>query len=155
MPKLIKPNGKIIEFDAEDWPKLSEYRWRISNRGYAVCKFKSKEIIMHRLIMNCKSGVFIDHKDGNRLNNRKFNLRFATSSQNAANTSARKHKKYTIYKGITWRSKTKKWTSSIKKNGKTIHIGNFSKELEAAIAYDEKSKELFGEFSRPNIQFKK
>lgn len=56
------------------------------------------------------------------------------------------------YKGVSWHTKELIWISRITFNRKEIYIGRFKDEIEAAKAYDEKAKELFGKFAYLNIQ---
>lgn len=91
-----------------------------------------------------------DHIDGDGLNNQRLNLRQSTKSQNNMNTN--KGQGYSSkYKGVTWDKARKKWKCGIKINGKQIFIGRFIEEDDAALAYNQKASELFGEFSRLNV----
>jgi len=106
---------------------------------------------MHREVLKVKDNEMIDHINGNGLDNRKENLRLATRSQNMQNSKKRK-KTSSKYKGVGWSKKTKKWRARIwTVSGKCIHIGYFVSELDAAKAYDEKAKELFGSYYSPNF----
>lgn len=118
---------------------------------------------MSRFIMQEKeANIFIDHKDGNGLNNQRENLRRATISQNNANKRATGNSSflgvhYKIYKNKKRKDGTRssaefpKWYSSIRINGKSKFIGHFPTEEEAARAYDFKAKEVHGEFARLNF----
>ena len=55
------------------------------------------------------------------------------------------------YKGVTWHKMGKKWVAAIQLNRKQYHLGHFSNEIDAARAYDEKAKELHGEFAYLNF----
>ena len=55
------------------------------------------------------------------------------------------------YKGVCWHKRKKKWCVSICKSGKRAYLGPFDNETEAALAYDQKAKELFGEFAYLNF----
>lgn len=90
----------------------------------------------------------VDHINGNKLDNRKSNLRICTDAENARNSS----KKSGNFKGVQWRSDKHKFRARIMDNGKEIFIGYFTNEIEAAKAYDTKAKELFGEFARLNFE---
>lgn len=105
--------------------------------------------MMHRLIMEAKQQQKVDHINGDGLDNRKENLRFATTSENAMNKCSTKNKS-SSYKGVSWYKRYKKWQAQIKFKGKSIYIGIFDTEIEAAKAYDNKAKELFGEFAKLN-----
>ena len=142
--------GKLAIIDAEDYEKLSRVKWQFNN-GYAVKSVrvgkKFKTLMMHREILNAPEGLEIDHKNGNRLDNRKSNLRFCTRSENICNISALPNKS-SPYKGVTWHKVSKKWQARVKKNGKSYFLGLFHNECDAAQAYVEKAKELHYEFFR-------
>lgn len=102
---------------------------------------------MHIEIMG-KRGI--DHRDHNGLNNQKSNLRFCTPSENAMN--ARKNENSSsVYKGVCFFNRDKKWLAQIQVNGKPIRLGCFASEVEAAKAYNNKAIELFCEFANLNI----
>jgi hypothetical protein len=105
---------------------------------------------MHRQIMNAPEGLLVDHIDGNGLNNQKNNLRLCSSAQNARNRRPTS-KPYSKYKGVSWHKRNKKWEVRIAKSGKSTYLGTFEDELEAALAYDRKAEELFGEFAYLNF----
>lgn len=145
-------NKGIIKVDDEDFEMLSQYKWRIS-KGYVRTTIKIygkwKNIFMHRLIMNTPKGMFTDHIDRNKLNNTKNNLRIVTSQQNNMNVQKRKNCS-SKYKGIHWFKRDKKWQAQIMINNKHIYLGLFKNEIDAAIAYNNKAKELFGEYAYLN-----
>jgi len=58
-----------------------------------------------------------------------------------------------MYKGVYWHKLAKKWGARITKNYKQHHIGLFISEKKAAMAYDEKARELFGEFALTNFNY--
>lgn len=116
---------------------------------------------MHRYILdlgcdNTYTDPVIDHIDGNGLNNTKSNLRLCNRSQNAMNKKLKSNSK-TGWRGVT-RPKTKNyklkkpWKAYIRPKGQSfITIGYYKTAEEAAKAYDEKAKELFGEFAKLNF----
>jgi len=85
-----------------------------------------------------------------RLDNRKANLRFASSAENARNSSGPRSST-SRYKGVSWYTDYGKWRAAIGHNGRFRHIGYFSSEEDAARAYDEKARELFGDFAATNF----
>ncbi len=140
--------------DDEDFDKVNNYRWCL-NKRYARSTFTNingerKNISMHQLIMNFPI-LDVDHKDRNTLNNQKNNLREATDSQNIANSLKCKSMNGYIttskYKGVCWHKVSKKWISQIHFNNKNKYLGLFYNEADAAIAYNNKAKELFKEFA--------
>lgn len=107
---------------------------------------------MHRVIMGDVEGKFVDHINHNGLDNRKANLRFATAQQNTWNKRKQKGNYSSQYKGVHWVKSEKNWRALITCNKKMIYIGRFDDETAAAMAYDEKAKELFGEYASLNLQ---
>ena len=110
-------------------------------------------IWLHHLLFDCPDELFIDHINGNVLDNRAENIRFVTKQQNTINRKASSGD----YKGVSFDKSRNKYISSIQVKGKTIHIGRFDSEEECAKAYDKKAYELYGEYARlnfPNVTFK-
>jgi len=103
---------------------------------------------MHREILLVDGSQEIDHINGNSLDNRKANLRVCTHRQNTQNSGKREGCN-SRFKGAYWNKNRGKWHARIGHRGKQIHLGYF--ESEAAKAYDEKAKELFGVFAHPNF----
>jgi len=150
--------GKFAIVDAEGYDRLVKYKWSCSQDGnnfYAYTFLsegnKKKRVFMHRLIMNAPEGLVVDHIDRNGLNNRKCNLRLCTKAQNVQNSRPRRNRS-SKYKGVFWNKLNKKWSASIHKGDKRIYLGGFDDEIEAALAYDRKAAELFGEFAYLNFR---
>ena len=146
-----------ILFDPEDRDFLLSYEWKISKNNfgdieYVVTYDLGKIISMHRLLMGLKHGdkLVVDHINHNGLDNRRKNLRLATRSQNCANGRISKNNK-TGYKGVSWEAGRGKYSSTVRKNGKTIRIGRYTNLIDAAKAYDKKAKELHGDFAVLNF----
>lgn len=104
---------------------------------------------MHRLILSLKSGEICDHINGDKLDNRKKNLRVCTSSQNLANRGSQKNSRSGI-KGVTFYVRTGKWAANIAFNRKQTFLGYFLSKEEAASAYNQAAIEHHGEFARLN-----
>jgi len=144
--------------DTEDLRRLSRFRWCASNKSkksskpkfYAQRKDGDKIIYMHREVLSMDGSIELDHINGNTLDNRKANLRVCTSRQNSRNSRKRKGCS-SRFKGVFWSKNTGKWRASIKNSVKRIHLGYFESESQAAKAYDEKAKELFGKYAHPNF----
>lgn len=157
-PKYIKLSGtreKYAIVDADVFDYLNTWKWHYGKKdGYArrgtKIKGKSKTYLIHRLIIDIPIGMQIDHINGNRLDNRRENLRVCTPKQNARNRSLQANS--SGYKGVNWDKQMKKWRSKIKIDGKQIFLGLFDNKLDAAKAYDKSAIELFGEFAHPNLE---
>lgn len=105
---------------------------------------------MHRMIAKTPKGMFTDHKDGDRLNNQKNNLRVCTISQNCKNYS-KPITNTSGYKGVSWEKPRQKWKVQIKCNTHKIHIGLFVDIKDAALAYNQAALLYHGEFAHLNI----
>lgn len=131
---------------------FEKYSYSIEIKGtniYAGRTLKNKRIYLHRDILNPNKKECIDHIDGNGLNNRKCNLRICNKAQNRRNS--RKLENCTSkFKGVCWDKDRNKWFAKIKIQDKTLNLGRFLTEIEAAKAYDEAATVLFGEFARIN-----
>lgn len=93
--------------------------------------------------------AWIDHIDGDPTNNRLSNLRLATPGQNSHNMMKGKRKMSSRYKGVA--KEGSKWKAYIRSEGKTYTIGRYLTEEEAAVAYDTKAQEVFGQHARCNF----
>ncbi|SDJ61839.1 AP2 domain-containing protein [Paenibacillus naphthalenovorans] len=155
MKELILGKGEICLVDDEDYARLSKFRWNKSQYGYAYRlgdrnKGEKWKVLMHREIMGAQDGQIIDHKNGNRIDNRKENLRFATPLQNATNRNGKIAK--SGYKGVfrNTSSKRESWIARIKVNKKLIHIGCYPTMEQAARAYNQAALKYHGDFARLN-----
>ena len=108
-----------------------------------------KKVYLHRLIMGFPKNKIVDHINGNKLDNRKSNLRICTQRQNAWNSIKKELGVSSKYKGVHFYKRTGKWQSSIQA-GKRLHLGFFDTEKEAAKAYDFMAKKLRGEYANTN-----
>lgn len=104
---------------------------------------------LHGMILSAPDGMDIDHANGNGLDNRRSNLRFATRSQNSANSN--KKGSTSRFRGVCWDKRRGNWHVAMRCNYRSVNIGNFASEEAAARAYDAKALELFGEFARLNF----
>jgi hypothetical protein len=148
--KLTKGYEAIV--DDKDYDFLNQYSWYYAH-GYAVRTIYSSgkpyQLRMHRLLANTPDGLDTDHINGDRLDNRRVNLRPATRSQNVANTFVQKQNK-SGYKGVSWKKSNNKWCAQIRVMNKVIHIGLFADIRDAAEAYNKMAEESFGEFATLN-----
>jgi hypothetical protein len=145
--------GKFALVDTADYYQLSQYNWTTQSSGntfYACRKVAGKVIKMHRFIMSAPADLVVDHIDHNGLNNCRSNLRLCTPAQNARNTFPNKGTS-SRYKGVHKSKGAKKWCAAIKLNNKTDHLGTFENQIAAAMAYDEKAGEFFGEYAHLNF----
>lgn len=171
MKEIKLSRGLFAQVDDDDFEYLNQFKWYAQKCGngrfYAARHLKkedgAKVVLMHRVIMGLRHGDkrCIDHINLNELCNTKSNLRICNKSENGAN-SKKIQNKTSIYKGVfiyknTRFNKTENkittkeyWCAGLKINYKRIHLGYFKTELEAAMAYNKRATELFGEFANLN-----
>lgn len=147
--------GSICNFrdfiiDVEDLDLVKIYQWHVADPGYIVTLFKGKTLKMHRLIMNARKGMSIDHINGKPWDNRKENLRECRHQQNMWNMKKPKTNK-TGYKGVTQRSGYSKYIATIKINYENKHLGCFERKIDAAMAYDKAAIKYMGKYARLNF----
>lgn len=155
MTKQIPLTGKLGKnkfalVDDVDYPELSKYRWFLLRSGYVVRKTpgrKGRCIYMHRQILQAPTGVSVDHRNGDKSDNRRCNLRFATAQQNNRNSHARRGST-SRFKGVDWQDGH--WRARIQVDGRQINLGSFHTQREAAIAYNNAAMQYFGEFALLN-----
>lgn len=160
--------GMVALIDAQDYERVSQYQWwankskPTSKTWYATTKIippgehwtKRKNTQLHRFILDAPPEIKVDHINRDGLDCRRHNLRMATNSQNVANVGPLQiGTKTSQFKGVhlTVRVKIPKWESRIMCQGKDYYLGVFDSEIDAAMAYDRKAKELFGDFAHLNF----
>lgn len=161
MKEIQLTQNKVALVDDEDFERLNQYKWYASfENGNFYAKrnvWKDNEHIvvrMHRVVLNLqyKDGIEVDHKNNNSLDNTKDNLRKVTRSQNNMNQKHNRKNCSSQYKGVSWFKRDNKWETYIRLNNKYYHLGKFVNEIDAAKHYDEKAKELFGEYACLNFK---
>jgi HNH endonuclease/AP2 domain-containing protein len=143
--------GQFAIVDDEDFAFLSQWKWQYSGR-YAVRtgpRPSRKNIWMHRLIINPPEGLEVDHINRNRLDNRRCNLRVVTHSFNIQNSPIQKHT--SGYRGVYWNKERQKWSAGAGGRKQFCWLGYFRNELDAARAYDQAARELFGPDAQVNF----
>ena len=148
--EIALTHGKVAIVDRADLPLLEDRQWRATCIGGKYWYAASGRVFMHRLILGVPKGIVVDHVNHNSLDNRRENLRPATTAQNIAN---QRHKRggSSKYKGVCWNKQRGYWIAQIKVNWKAVYLGLFDSEEDAARAYDVAAIEAFGEFAYLNF----
>jgi hypothetical protein len=154
---LSKGMNAIV--DDEDFDILSNFRWqahkhhsgafyatRSSSRAGGKCK---RFIQMHRVIAGAPDGLHVDHINGNPLDNRRSNLRFATNSENIRNANI-PCTNTSGFKGVVFEPSRRSYRAIITVDGRKKHLGRFKTAREAGAAYDAAARSFFGDFARTN-----
>jgi hypothetical protein len=150
--------GQYAIVDPEDFERLNQLEWHCTHRGYAKravpdksAKGRQRLVWMHRELCPVPEGMFVDHINRNRLDNRKANLRPATHRQNVWNRTLNRKLGGTFYRGIRWDKSRKKWRVRLRVDGHLKSFGFYSDEVEAAKAYDRVARQHRGEFASLNF----
>jgi hypothetical protein len=152
-------DGELIRLQSRGGSSAGEFAGWITHcnkKPYKKMSFNKKTLYVHHVIFFMHYGYlpkYIDHADGNSLNNKIENLRPATQSQNLANSCAKKTNT-SGYKGVTYRKDTEKWQAAIMVNGKHISLGSYSTKEKAALAYKNGSEKYFEEFANQRLEGK-
>ena len=142
-------DGFYAYVDAADYERLSQWTWRLCGK-YAGRMEKGKLIFMHREIVQAPEGRVVDHKNRNKLDNTRDNLRPFTHAENARNRS-KPRGTTSQFRGVSHDKKADKYQAQIHYHGRGHYIGYFTDEIEAARAHDTKAVQLFGEAAQVNF----
>ena len=146
-------NGSVCLFDPSDCPLVSQHVWiaiRSHRTTYARARTADGYVFLHNLLMGKRNGFRVDHRNGNGLDNRRENLRWATGDQNAQNSHKAPNSK-SGYRGVQQGTRSKKWEANISAGGVRHRLGYFATAEEAARVYDDAAKRFHGEFARLNF----
>lgn len=108
-------------------------------------------ITLHQFIMGRRPGLVCDHRNGNPLDCRRHNLRWASPGGNATNRRKQSRPATSMFKGVSWNKEHERWVAQIRHLGVQKHLGYFCAEDDAARAYDAAARSRFGEFARLNF----
>lgn len=156
MAEIPLTQGFVALIDDADYALVAGAgKWCVSVKPrtqYAVRQFgqpdgTSKLTRMHTFITGWS---FIDHINGNGLDNRRANLRPADQAKNGRNVGPRAHNT-SGYKGVTWSRHSRKWHAQISVDKQRHHLGLYEDVIEAARAYDLAAVHYFGEFAWTNF----
>lgn len=149
---LTQSQVTVIDFD--DYEKIRGMKWCAQSRKgrfHAARYFGKKYDYLHRFLLNAPAGIEVDHRDGDGLNNQRYNLRLATKEHQRWGYKRPKTNCTSSFRGVSWYSQWGRWVAEITFKKKKIRLGGFDNEEDAARAYDAKARELFGEWASPNF----
>jgi hypothetical protein len=149
----VSNHGRVKNINTEKMMKCS-----VNVNGYCNVRLSKNNIStlyrVHRLVAenfipNPDNKLCVDHIDNNKQNNNVNNLRWATQQENNRNCIKRSNTS-SQYKGVYFHKQCRKWKATIQIDGKKQHLGLFENEIAAAKAYNEKAKELYGDYAKIN-----
>lgn len=156
MRRIFVGHDSYSEVDDDVFNLVSHITWRLDScRKYVITKVGSrpnrKTVYLHRFVLGVNDpSVLVDHADRNPLNNLRSNLRICNNSQNQANRLSNTNKSTGKFKGVFFRKNKNAWVSEITFKGKRHYLGFFKNENDAALAYNRKALEFFGDFALLN-----
>lgn len=144
--------GAVAFIDTEDVDKVLSLgtSWYINPNGYVwTSKMINRQKYyyrLHRFILGYRGSLDVDHINGDKLDNRKSNLRLCTRSENLMNRHYMSNNT-SGYLGVTWDKSRNKWQARIKIGGKQTYLGRYRHKQAAIDARRRAEKEYFGEYA--------
>lgn len=141
--------GEEFYFDLEDYDKIKKYSWHMDDNGYIRTRFRcddnksNKLIRMHKIILDYEG--IVDHKNCNKADNRKENLRPATNSQNCTNKGLIVNNTSGVT-GVYWEKNKKRWFAEVSVNYKSIRSSYFKDFEDAVQARKELENRYYGDY---------
>lgn len=151
---IMLGHGKFALLDKSDLERFSNWTWHFNRKGYAArLQYRGPDrcdsiVYLHRAIMDEPEGL-VDHRNRNKLDCRKENLRIATKRQNNGNMGKRQQVNgaSSRFKGVCFDNGKKRWLAQGRDNSRMVFIGRFTNETDAARAYNAWASQHFGEFA--------
>lgn len=142
----VRANGREVFtlLDAEDMERLGSLSLSLGSHGYAQMWWGHRVTLVHRWVLGLEKGDrrIGDHINGDRLDNRRANLRAVTASGSSQNVPGRGKSKY---RGVS-QARSGRWTAQVQFQGVVYHLGTFATEQAAALAADQKRRELMPDY---------
>jgi hypothetical protein len=158
MKTINLTQNKVAKISDEDFERVSFYKWNAAKSSggkfYAVRKEwmydlkDSLHVSLARFILQAPDNLFVDHINGDTLDNQRENLRLCTRAENARNRRLAKNNTSGCTGVVLANNKTS-WKASVYINGKMKHLGTFKTKEEAVSARKRAEKEVYGNFA-PN-----
>lgn len=144
----LMQTNQSIELDEEDIVTFGLKTASVcKTSGYLYFVIDSKPVLAHRAIMKPGKGISVDHKDRNKLNCKRSNLRVCSSRDNTLNAGVRRNNK-SGYKGVYFDSKARMWAARIRvSKERRLSLGNYMTAELAAEAYNSAALKYHGEFA--------
>lgn len=139
----VVARGTRVLVSDEDWHTVQTRTWSINR--YPSTNINGARIRMHKLLMGDRKGFKVDHINGDKCDNRRTNLRWATASENGQNVGPRNGST-----GRGYQFHTNGCTAKITSNGKYHYLGRYKNVEHAMLAYNHAARQLFGEHAYQN-----
>ncbi|MBT4264784.1 MAG: hypothetical protein HOD85_11295 [Deltaproteobacteria bacterium] len=134
----IPVDDKDVIIDRQDYEWVRRMNLTLNRDGYVYCLYST----LHRHVMGItgETNLMVDHINGNKLDNRRKNLRIASAHENATNVAKLKTRKHSKFRGVSKAAPRagleKEWCASLQIKRVNYYLGYWKTEEEAALAYD-------------------
>lgn len=140
-----QPPIEVI-IDESDYDRVSQHKWWIMPLGYINTRIAGKYVYLHRFIAQTPKGMVTDHINGDKLDNRKSNLRICSTRENVINSKLSKNNR-TGFRGTSFRKDRNKYSAYIMVNRKKISLGTYEYLEDAVNARVAGERKYFGIFA--------
>ena len=139
-----KDGNKVAEtlVDNDDYNLIKGHKWCLDKNGYVK---NSKQEYLHRTITG-ETILYVDHINGNKLDNRKSNLRVCSNADNLKNRVKLPSSNTSGILGVRYRSDRNRWYTEIQVNNEKIYLGNYTNKEDAIRARSKAEIKYFGEY---------
>lgn len=147
--------GKVALISKSDLPLVSRFKWYYGGAGYAERMSKDPDgkriaIRLHRFLVGSPEGMQVDHINGDRLDNRRENLRVCTAAENRRNIT-KISSNTSGFRGVSFAKREQNWEAYLWVNNKKVHLGRHATAEEAARAFDDGARKYHGAHGRYNF----
>lgn len=137
---IICCNGEKVLIDYDDDILIKGKRIWVDT-GYAKLKINGKCVRLHNIILPHKEDLVVDHKNRDKMDCRKSNLKLCTRLENDQNKSLYKNNS-TGCPGLFLNKKTLRFVVYISRYKIKYYLGSFKTKQEAISAYNKKAAEF-------------
>lgn len=157
MKRIELTRGKFAIVDDEDYERMSAFKWFCTARGYASRRGPRNggngfNIWMAREILGAGAHELVDHINGNKLDNRKCNLRICSKVENCRNRQILNKNNKSGFKGVKFDRRKNLWRADIGVDWGKAYLGRYKDIEAAAMIYDMAAIHYHGEFASLNFR---